>query len=201
MCKPTRGALWYVLSSCGGSLPINTWCHNRVLVILAELNETQWRVASEQPTQDLNPYIGFLQREARTWHASKPYGQKLTTATRSWKMASELKEALHTRITSSIPRNNQALWYGMTQSGMSSLLNWLYLGGEHGRSLREEETLLRESMHRQCKGWLCQVIPIQVGWRGFIGRTTTSYLTRFGVINRVRWRPYRRFKQPIPLSA
>ena len=63
------------------------------------------------------------------------------------------------------------------------------LGGEHGRSLREEETPVRESMHgmwRQRMG--LSKMPIEVGCRGFIDRTTTSYLTRLGLTNRARRR-------------
>ena len=61
VCKSARGTLRDVLSTCGSSLQMYTWHHNQVLAILAELNETQCRVANEQPTQDPNPCISFLQ--------------------------------------------------------------------------------------------------------------------------------------------
>ena len=61
MCKSARGTLRHVLSSCGSSLPMYTWRHNWVLAILAELIETQCRVANEQPIQNPNPCISFLQ--------------------------------------------------------------------------------------------------------------------------------------------
>ena len=62
--------------------------------------------------------------------------------------------------------------------------------GEHGRSLREKKKLGYENLRMECedKGWACQVMPIEVGCRGFIGRTTTSYLTRLGLTNRARRR-------------
>ena len=73
-----------------------TWHHNRVLAILAEITETQCRVANEQPTQDPKPCISFLQEgEAPPRQVSKPQGQKFLAAARDWKMAADLKEALH----------------------------------------------------------------------------------------------------------
>ena len=96
MCKSERGTMRHVLSSCGSSLQMYTWRHNRVLTILAELTETQCRVANEQPTQDPNPCIIFLQEgEALTRQVSKPQGQKFLAPARDWKMAADLKEALH----------------------------------------------------------------------------------------------------------
>ena len=96
MCKSARGTLRHVLSSCGNSLQMYTWCHNRVLAILAEITETQCRVANEQPTQDPKPCISFLQEgEAPPRQVSKPQGQKFLTDARDWKMAADLKEALH----------------------------------------------------------------------------------------------------------
>ena len=52
----------------------------------------------------------------------------------------------------------------------------------------ETKKLRYENLRMECedKGWACQVMPIEVGCRGFIGRTTTSYLTRLGLTNRAR---------------
>ena len=73
MCKSARGTLRHVLSSCGSSLQMSTWRHNRVLAKLAEIAETQCRVANEQPTQDPKPCISFLQEgEAPPRQVSKP---------------------------------------------------------------------------------------------------------------------------------
>ena len=96
MCKSARGSLRHVLSSCGSSLQMYTWRHNRVLAILAEITETQCMVANQQPTQDRKPCISFLQEgEAPPRQVSKPQGQKFLAASRDWKMTADLKEALH----------------------------------------------------------------------------------------------------------
>ena len=54
----------------------------------------------------------------------------------------------------------------------------------------ERKKLRYENLRMECedKGWACQVMLIEVGCCGFIGRTTTSYLTRLGLTNRARRR-------------
>ena len=54
----------------------------------------------------------------------------------------------------------------------------------------ERKKLWYKNLHMECedKEWAYQVMPIEVGCRGFIGRTTTSYLTRLGLTNRAIWR-------------
>ena len=54
------------------------------------------RVANEQPNQYPNPCISFLQEgEAPPRQVSKPQGQKYLAAASDWKVAADLKEALH----------------------------------------------------------------------------------------------------------
>ena len=50
-----------------------------------------------------------------------------------------------------------------------------------------------ENLRIECenKGWARQVMPIQVGCRGFISLTTTSYMTRLRPTNRARRRATR----------
>ena len=52
----------------------------------------------------------------------------------------------------------------------------------------EEVKRKKSDTMKQPNRWACQVMPIEVGCRGFIGRTTTSYLTRLGLTNRARRR-------------
>ena len=91
-------------------------------------------------------------------------------------------------MTSCIPRNDQTLWYGPTQSNVSSLRSCLYLGMRTWNKLSRRRNSIIIIYAWNVKA--CQVIPIEVGCRGFIGRTTTSYLTRHGLTNRAaRWLP------------
>ena len=102
------------------------------------------------------------------------------------KMAADLKEALHFphHILHTQERPDIVIW---SDTVKRIIIVELTVPWEenNGRSLREKETPVWEC---EDKGWACQVMPIEVGCRGFIGRTTTSYLTRLGLTNRARWR-------------
>ena len=168
-----------------------TWRHNRVLAILAEITETQCRVANEQPTQDPKPCISFLQEgEAPPRQVSKPQGQKFLAAARDWKMAVDLKEALnfphHIVHTQEWP--DIVIW---SDTVKRIIVVELTVPWEENMDEAFERKKLRyKNLRMECedKGWACQVMPIEVGCRGFIGRTTTSYLTRLGLTNRARRR-------------
>ena len=187
MCMSARGTLWHILSSCGSSPQMYTWSHNRVLAILAEIAETQCRVANEQPTQDPKPCISFLQEgEASPRQVSKPQGQKFLAAAGDWKMAADLKEVLHFphHIVHTQERPNIVIWSDTVIVELT--VPW----EENMKEAFERKKLRYENLRMECedKGWACQVMPIEVGCRGFIGRTTTSSLTRLGLTNRARRR-------------
>ena len=186
-----RGTLWHVLSSCGSSLQMYTWRHNRVLAILAEITETQCRVANEQPTQDPKPCISFLQEgEAPPRQVSKPQGQKFLAAARDWNMDADLKEALHFphHIVHTQERPDIVIWSDTVKRVI--IVELTVPWEENMEEVFERKKLRYKNLRMDCEdeGWTCQVMPIEVGCRGFIGRTTTSYLTRLGLTNRARRR-------------
>ena len=191
MCKSARGTLQHVLSSCGSSLQMYKWRHNRVLAILSELTKTQCRVVNEQPTQDPNPCISFLQEgEAPTRQVSKPQGQKFLAVARDWKMAADLKEALHFphHIVHTQERPGIVIWSDTVKRVINVELTVPW--EENMEEAFERKKFRYENLRMECedKGWAYQVMPIEVGSRGFVGRTTTSYLTRLGLTNRARWK-------------
>ena len=174
MCKSARGTMWNVFSSSGSSLQIYTWHHNWVLPTLAELTETQCRVANKQPT----PCISFLQEgDAPPRRVSKPQGQKFHAPAKDWKMAADQIEALHFphHIVHTQERPDIVIWSDTVKHVAIIELTVPWEGNM-------EEAFERKKLQA------CQVIPIEVGCRGFIGRTTTSYLTRLGLMNRARRR-------------
>ena len=186
-----RGTLRHVLSSCGSSLQMYTWRHNRVLAILPEITETQCRVANEQLTQGPKPCISFLQEgEAPPRQVSKPQGQKFLAAARDWKMAADLKEALHFphHIVHTQERPDIVVWSDTVKRVI--IVELTVPLEENMEEDFERKKLRYENLRMECedKGWACQVMPIKVGCRGFIGWTTTSYLTSLGLTNRGRRR-------------
>ena len=189
MCKSARGTLRHVLSSCGSSLQMYTWRHNRVLAILAELTETQCRVANEQPTQDPNPCISFLQEgEAPPQQVSKTQGQKFLA--RDWKIAADLKETLHFPHHIVHTQDHPDVVICSDTVKHVIIVELTAPSEENMEEAFKGKKLQYENLRMHCedKGWACQVMPIEVGCHGFIGRTTTSNLTRLGLTNRARQR-------------
>ena len=192
----SRGTLRHVLSSYGSLLHMYTWHHNRVFAILAELTETQCRVAIEQPYQDPNTCISFLQEgEPSPWQVSKPQRQQVPAATKDWKMAADLKEAVDFshHIVHTQERPDIMIWSNTVKH---VIIVELTVPWE--RNMEEDferKKLHYENLFMECedKGWVCQMISIDVGCCAFISQTTTSYLTRLG--QQTDGGPHSSFKQ------
>ena len=184
MCKSARGTLRHVLSSCGSSLQMYTWRHNRVLAILDEITETQGggqRAAYPRPK---------TMHQFPPRRGPKPQGQKFLAAARDWKMAADLKEALHFphHIAHTQEWPDIVIWSDTVKRVI--IVELTVPWEENMEEAFERKKLRYENLRMECedKGWARQVMPIEVGCCGFIGRTTTSYLTRLGLTNRARRR-------------
>ena len=127
-----------------------TWRHNQA--ILAELIETQCKVANEQPTQDPKPCIGFLQEgEAPPRQASKPQGQKFLAATRDWKMAADLKEALNFphHIVYTQERPDTVIWFNTVK--LVIILELTVPWEENMEEAFERNKLCYENLRMECE--------------------------------------------------
>ena len=104
-------------------------------------------------------------------------------------MAADLKEALHFphHIVHTQERPDIVIWSNTVKR---VIIVELTVPWENMEEAFERKKLWYENLRMECedKGWACQVMAIEVGCRGFIGRTTTSYLTRLGLANRARRR-------------
>ena len=162
MCKSARWTLPHVLSSYGSSLQMYTWRHDRVLAILAEITETQCRVANEQPIHDPKPCISFLQEGwAPPRQVSKPQGQRFLAAARDWKMAADLKEALKfpQHIVHTQERPDIVIWSGTVKRVI--ILELTVPWEENIEEAFERIKLRYENVRMECedKRWVCQVCP------------------------------------------
>ena len=71
-----------------------------------------------------------------------------------------------------------------SDSKKSVLLIELTVHWEENREEAHERKKNRyESLRADCveKGWICHVIPIEVGCRGFIGHSVISFLSKIGI--------------------
>jgi hypothetical protein len=188
-CNAARGTLRHVLSSCGSSLQMYTWRHNQVLAIICEVTSTQCTMANEQSLNIANPRTSFIQEgEAPLSNSSRPHANWLFANARDWKMDADLKKALQFphHIVQTQERPDLVMW---SDSAKSVIIVELTVPWEENMEEAFERKKLRyENLRAECeeKGWKCQVMPIEVGCRGFIGRTTASYLTRLGLTSRAR---------------
>ena len=105
-------------------------------------------------------------------------------------MAADLKEALHfpNHIVHTQERPDIVIWSDTVK--LVIIVELAVPWEENMEEDFERKKLRNEKLNIECedKGWACQVMPIEVGCRGFIGWTTTSYLTRLGLTNRARRR-------------
>ena len=166
MCKSARGAPQHILSTCGNSPQMYTWRHNQVLAILAELIENQCRVANEQTTQDPNPCISFLQEgEAPPRQVSQPQGQQFTAATRDWKMAADLKEALHFpyHIVYTQERPDSVIWFDTVK--LVIIVELPVPWEENMEEALKRKKLCYENLRMECEGkGFCLPSDAHRGW-------------------------------------
>ena len=188
ICETERGTLRHVLSACKQSLRMYTWRHNRVLAILYELTAAQCREANACCTKSTDQHVHFLKEgEPPRFASSRPPRNFLHGAT-DWKVAADLKEAnpLPHHIVRSQQRPDIVLWAESLKRIILVELTvpWVENMEEaYERKMDRYESLRAEYEER---GWSCHVTPIEVGCRGFLGRTTSAYLTKLGLRSQAR---------------
>ena len=108
---------------------------------------------------------------------------KLLNGASDWKVSADLKTSLQFPVHI-IPTEKQLDIVAWSNSKKSVLLIELTVPWEENREEAHEwkknhyETLLASCVE---KGWICHVIPIEVGCRGFIGHSVISFLSKIGI--------------------
>ena len=188
-CKAEKGTLRHVLAACKSSLQMYTWRHNRVLAVVAEVTANQCEQVNKQALQTPNKTVHFFKEgEAPRPRSHQKQGQKLLAGARDWKMEADLKKALHFphHIVQTRERPDIVIW---SDTGRQVIIVELTVPWEENMEEAFERKKTRyETLRTECEdnGWTCQVLPIEVGCRGFIGRSTTSYLSKLGLTSHMR---------------
>ena len=99
-----------------------------------------------------------------------------------WKVSADLKTSLlfPVHIIQTEKRPDIVAW---SDSKKSVLLIELTVPWEENREKAQERKKNRYvTLRADCveKGWICHVIPIEVGCRGFIGHSVISFLSKIG---------------------
>ena len=177
------GTLKHILSSCKVSLSQGryTFRHNKVLRVLAEVIEKA-RVRSNNTKEMKKTAIMFIkagQKGTVTRRSTRSYFD----GSQDWKMVVDLDRQLkvpeHIVITSRKPdivvysnRKKQVLMIELTVPYEDRI-------GEANELKRSKYEELRQDCIM--KGWNCQVWPVEVGARGFVGRSVGALLKELGV--------------------
>lgn len=188
ICQKERGTLRHVLSACSKSLPMFTWRHNQVLEVLVEIISSQCILANKQPVTTSEPRVQFCQEgkcPSKRKNKLNP-NMKLLNGAKDWKVSADLKTSLKfpVHILQTEKRPDILLW---SDSKKSIFLIELTVPWEENFSEAHERKKDRyECVRAECieKGWMCNVMPIEVGCRGFLGHSTISLLSKIGVTGR-----------------
>ena len=110
---------------------------------------------------------------------------KLLNGASDWKVSADLKTSLQfpVHIIQIEKRTDIVAW----SDSKSVLLIELTVSWEENREEAHERKKNRyETVCADCveKGWICHVIPIEVGCRGFIGHSVISFLSKIGITGR-----------------
>ena len=108
---------------------------------------------------------------------------KLLNVASDWKVSADLKTSLQfpVHIIQTEKRLDIIAW---SDSKKSVLLIELTVPWEENREeARERKKNRYKTLRADCveKGWICHVIPIEVGCRSFIGHPVISFLSKIGI--------------------
>ena len=111
---------------------------------------------------------------------------KLLNGASDWKVSSDLKTSLQfpVHIIQTEKRPDIVAW---SDSKKSVLLIELTVPWEENRDEAHKRKKNRYvTLRADCveKGWICHVILIEVGYRGFLGHSVISFLSKIGITGR-----------------
>ena len=108
---------------------------------------------------------------------------KLLNGASDWKVSADLKTSLQfpVHIIQTEKQPDIEVWYDIKKS---ELFIELTVPWEESREeAHERKKNWYETLRADCveKGWICHVIPIEVGCRSFLGHTVISFLSKIRI--------------------
>ena len=174
--KSDRGTLCHIQSACPLSLQMYTWQHNKVLEVVIELFRAQCETANQQSVTAKEPMIQFHKEDECLVRKQKNSNMKLLNGPSDWKVSVDLKTSLqfpvHVIQTEKWP--DIVAW----SDSKRSIPREENQEETHEWKKNRYETLCGDSVE---KGWICHVIPIEVGCHGFLGHSVILFLSKIGI--------------------
>ena len=180
LCKSDQGTLCHVLSACPQSLQMYTWRHNKVLEVVIELLRAQCETANQQPVTAKEPIIQFLKEGECPLRKQKNPNMKLLNRASDWKVSADLKTSLQFPVHI-IQTEKQPDIVAWSDSKKSVLLIELTVSREENwKEAHEWKKNWYETLCADCveKGWICHVIPFEVGCHGFLGHSVICFFQK-----------------------
>ena len=111
---------------------------------------------------------------------------KLPNGACDWKVSVDLKTSLQfpVHIIQTEKRPDIVAWYDSKKS--VPLIELTVSREENRKEAHKRKKNRYETLRADCveKGWICHVIPIEVGCRGFLGHSVISFLSKIGITGR-----------------
>ena len=175
-----RETLEHALAACKECLPMYTWRHNQVLRKVGDVIRTHCDEVSKSSQQERQRVEFVKAGEKKPSKASYPTGLK---AGSNWQVRIDLDTALHfpSHIVQSTLRPDIVVWSDVAKQVM--LIELTVPWEDNMEWAHERKAARYADLKAQCedKGWACQVFPIEVGCRGFVGRSVLALMKRLGV--------------------
>ena len=184
-----RGTLNHILCSCPVALSQGryTYRHDKVLRVLAGLLD-RVRIRSNASTQKKKTNISFV----KEGHRGKEAGRSLKSyfdSSKDWKMLVDLgkprlKVPEHIVVTTKRP--DIVIYSNMSRQVLMVELTCPWedrIGLANELKQKNYEDIRQESVQN---GWRCQVWPVEIGARGFAGRSLGALMKEVGVVGAER---------------
>ena len=184
LCQ-SRGTLRHILSACPSALGQGryTWRHNKVLEVLVGCVIEAIRKA--RPTSAKSYTTRFVRAGQPPNDVKKTQTNKssMLDGSNSWKINADLK-GMECRFPVTVATSNRrpdiVVW---SEDTRNVFLIELTVPWEEAMDEAHERKLERYALlQEECvsNGWRCQVRPVEVGCRGFVGTSTRTLLSAFG---------------------
>ena len=135
--------------------------------------------------QPRNPYFSFSRKVNVLWGNKKNPNMKLLNRASDWKVSVDLKTSLQfpVHIIQTEKRPDIVAWSDSKKSVF--LVELTVLWEENREEAYERKKNRYKLLRANCveKGWICHVIAIEVGCRGFLGHSVISFFFK----NRNHW--------------
>ena len=173
-CRSDRGTFCHVISACPQSLQMYTWRYNKVLKVIIELLRVQCETANQQSITAKEPIIQFLKEGECPVRKQKHPNMKLLNGDSDWNVSADLKTSLQFPV------------HIIQTEKRPDIVAWSVPWEENREEAHERKKNRYKTLRADCveKGWICHVIPIEVGCRGFIGHSVISFLSKIGITGR-----------------